>query len=549
MAELTISADDIQGAIADYVSSFEAGTGREEIGTVIDAGDGIAHVEGLPSVMTQELLEFPGGVLGVALNLDEHSVGAVILGEFEKIEEGQQVKRTGEVLSVPVGDAFLGRVINPLGQPIDAQGDIEAETRRALELQAPSVVERQGVGEPLQTGIKAIDAMTPIGRGQRQLIIGDRKTGKTAVCVDTILNQREAWETGDPKQQVRCVYVAIGQKGTTIASVKRALEEGGAMEYTTIVAAPASDSAGFKWLAPYTGSAIGQHWMYNGKHVLIVFDDLSKQADAYRAISLLLRRPPGREAFPGDVFYLHSRLLERCAKLSDALGGGSMTGLPIIETKANDISAFIPTNVISITDGQCFLESDLFNQGVRPAVNVGVSVSRVGGAAQIKAMKEVAGSLRLDLSQYRELEAFAAFASDLDAASKAQLDRGVRLVELLKQAQYSPMAVEDQVVAIFLGTQGHLDSVPAEDVSRFESEFLEHVKASHAEILTGIKESKKLSEEAEGKLVAVINDFKKAFATSDGSSVVPGDEHADALDPKDLEKESVKVRKPAPKKN
>ncbi len=549
MAELTISADDIQGAVQEYVSSFEADSGREEIGTVIDAGDGIAHVEGLPSVMTQELLEFPGGVLGVALNLDEHSVGAVILGEFEKIAEGQQVKRTNEVLSVPVGDAFLGRVINPLGQPIDGQGDIEAEGRRELELQAPSVVQRQGVGEPLQTGIKAIDAMTPIGRGQRQLIIGDRKTGKTAVCVDTILNQREAWETGDPNQQVRCVYVAIGQKGTTIASVKRALEEGGAMEYTTIVAAPASDAAGFKWLAPYTGSAIGQHWMYNGKHVLIVFDDLSKQADAYRAISLLLRRPPGREAFPGDVFYLHSRLLERCAKLSDELGGGSMTGLPIIETKANDISAFIPTNVISITDGQCFLESDLFNQGVRPAVNVGVSVSRVGGAAQIKAMKEVAGSLRLDLSQYRELEAFAAFASDLDAASKAQLDRGVRLVELLKQAQFSPMAVEDQVVAIFLGTQGHLDSVPAEDVSRFESEFLEHVKASHDDILTGIKESKKLSEEAEAKLVSVINDFKKGFAATDGSSVVVGDEGTEALDPEDLEKESVKVRKPAPKKN
>jgi F-type H+/Na+-transporting ATPase subunit alpha len=549
MAELTISADDIQGAVRDYVSSFEADSGREEIGTVIDAGDGIAHVEGLPSVMTQELLEFPGGVLGVALNLDEHSVGAVILGEFEKIAEGQQVKRTNEVLSVPVGDKFLGRVINPLGQPIDGQGDIEAETRRTLELQAPSVVQRQGVSEPLQTGIKAIDAMTPIGRGQRQLIIGDRKTGKTAVCVDTILNQREAWETGDPKQQVRCVYVAIGQKGTTIASVKRVLEEGGAMQYTTIVAAPASDAAGFKWLAPYTGSAIGQHWMYDGKHVLIVFDDLSKQADAYRAISLLLRRPPGREAFPGDVFYLHSRLLERCAKLSDELGGGSMTGLPIIETKANDISAFIPTNVISITDGQCFLESDLFNQGVRPAINVGVSVSRVGGAAQIKAMKEVAGSLRLDLSQYRELEAFAAFASDLDAASKAQLDRGVRLVELLKQAQYSPMAVEDQVVAIFLGTQGHLDSVPAEDVSRFESEFLEHVKASHSDLLTGIKESKKLSEEAEEKLVSVINDFKKGFAATDGSSVVVGDEHAEALDPEDLEKESVKVRKPAPKKN
>ncbi|WKG01912.1 F0F1 ATP synthase subunit alpha [Mycolicibacterium sp. HK-90] len=548
MAELTISAADIEGAIEDYVSSFSADTEREEIGTVVDAGDGIAHVEGLPSVMTQELLEFPGGVLGVALNLDEHSVGAVILGEFEKIEEGQQVKRTGEVLSVPVGDAFLGRVVNPLGQPIDGQGDIAADERRALELQAPSVVQRQGVGEPLQTGIKAVDAMTPIGRGQRQLIIGDRKTGKTALCVDTILNQREAWLTGDPKQQVRCVYVAVGQKGTTIASVKRALEEGGAMEYTTIVAAPASDPAGFKWLAPYTGSAIGQHWMYDGKHVLIVFDDLTKQAEAYRAISLLLRRPPGREAYPGDVFYLHSRLLERCAKLSDELGGGSMTGLPIIETKANDISAYIPTNVISITDGQCFLESDLFNQGVRPAVNVGVSVSRVGGAAQIKAMKEVAGSLRLDLSQYRELEAFAAFASDLDAASKAQLDRGVRLVELLKQPQYSPLAVEDQVIEIFLGTQGHLDSVPAEDVSRFSSELLEHVKASHSDILTGIKETKKLSEEAEEKLVSVINEFKKGFAATDGSSVVVKDAEAEALNPEDLEKESVKVRKPAPKK-
>ncbi|MEZ0051846.1 F-type H+-transporting ATPase subunit alpha [Mycobacterium sp. MAA66] len=548
MAELTISAADIEGAIENYVSTFSASNDREEIGTVVDAGDGIAHVEGLPSVMTQELLEFPGGVLGVALNLDEHSVGTVILGGFEKIEEGQQVKRTGEVLSVPVGDAFLGRVVNPLGEPIDGQGEITAETRRVLELQAPSVVQRQGVSEPLQTGIKAIDAMTPIGRGQRQLIIGDRKTGKTAVCVDTILNQRGAWETGDPKQQVRCVYVAIGQKGTTIASVKRALEEGGAMEYTTIVAAPASDPAGFKWLAPYTGSAIGQHWMYDGKHVLIVFDDLSKQADAYRAISLLLRRPPGREAFPGDVFYLHSRLLERCAKLSDELGGGSMTGLPVIETKANDISAFIPTNVISITDGQCFLESDLFNQGVRPAVNVGVSVSRVGGAAQIKAMKEVAGSLRLDLSQYRELEAFAAFASDLDAASKAQLDRGVRLVELLKQAQYSPLAVEDQVVEIFLGTQGHLDSVPAEDVSRFSAELLEHVKASHADILNGIKETKKLSEDAEANLVSVINEFKKGFAATDGSSVVVKEAGVEALDPAELGQESVKVNKPAPKK-
>ncbi|MGV0700447.1 F0F1 ATP synthase subunit alpha [Mycolicibacter sinensis] len=547
MAELTISSDDIQGAIEEYVGSFSADTAREEVGTVIDAGDGIAHVEGLPSVMTQELLEFPGGVLGVALNLDEHSVGTVILGDFEHIEQGQQVKRTGEVLSVPVGDGFLGRVVNPLGQPIDARGEIEAETRRPLEMQAPSVVQRQSVSEPLQTGVKAVDAMTPIGRGQRQLIIGDRKTGKTALCVDTILNQRQNWETGDPKQQVRCVYVAIGQKGTTIASVRRALEEGGAMDYTTIVAAPASDSAGFKWLAPYTGSAIAQHWMYQGKHVLIVFDDLTKQAEAYRAISLLLRRPPGREAYPGDVFYLHSRLLERCAKLSDELGGGSLTGLPIIETKANDISAYIPTNVISITDGQCFLESDLFNQGVRPAINVGVSVSRVGGAAQIKAMKEVAGSLRLDLSQYRELEAFAAFASDLDATSKAQLDRGARLVELLKQPQFAPMPVEEQVVSIFLGTEGHLDSVPVEDVARFESELLDHIRASEGELLSGIRESKKLSDEASEKLVEVINQFKKGFAATDGSSVVP-DERVEALDEDKLGKEAVQVRRAAPAK-
>ncbi|WP_297598842.1 F0F1 ATP synthase subunit alpha [Mycobacterium sp.] len=547
MAELTISADDIQSAVEEYVGSFTSDTSREEVGAVVDAGDGIAHVEGLPSVMTQELLEFPGGVLGVALNLDEHNVGAVILGDFEKIEEGQQVKRTGEVLSVPVGDGFLGRVVNPLGQPIDGQGDIETDVRRALEIQAPSVVQRQSVKEPLQTGIKAIDAMTPIGRGQRQLIIGDRKTGKTAVCVDTILNQRQNWETGDERKQVRCVYVAIGQKGTTIASVRRALEEGGAMDYTTIVAAPASDSAGFKWLAPYTGSAIAQHWMYDGKHVLIVFDDLSKQAEAYRAISLLLRRPPGREAYPGDVFYLHSRLLERCAKLSDELGGGSMTGLPIIETKANDISAYIPTNVISITDGQCFLESDLFNQGVRPAINVGVSVSRVGGAAQIKAMKEVAGSLRLDLSQYRELESFAAFASDLDATSKAQLDRGARLVELLKQPQYQPMPVEEQVISIFLGTGGHLDSVPVEDVRRFETELLDHIRASEEKILSGIRDTQKLSDEAAEELEKVIKNFKKGFAATGGGSVVP-DEHVEALDEGELEKESVKVKKPAPKK-
>jgi F-type H+-transporting ATPase subunit alpha len=547
MAELTISAQDIQGAIEKYVSSLEIGTGREEVGTVIDAGDGIAHVEGLPSVMAQELLEFPEGVMGMALNLDEHSIGAVILGDFEKIEEGQPVKRTGEVLSVPVGDGFLGRVINPLGEPIDGRGEIVGETRRPLELQAPSVVQRQSVHEPLQTGIKAVDAMTPIGRGQRQLIIGDRKTGKTAVCVDTILNQRQNWETSDPTKQVRCVYVAIGQKGTTIASVRRALEEGGAMDYTTIVAAPASDPAGFKYLAPYTGSAIGQHWMYQGKHVLIVFDDLTKHAEAYRAISLLLRRPPGREAYPGDVFYLHSRLLERCAKLSDELGAGSVTGLPIIETKANDISAYIPTNVISITDGQCFLETDLFNQGVRPAINVGVSVSRVGGAAQIKAMKEVAGSLRLDLSQYRELEAFAAFASDLDEVSKAQLERGARLVELLKQPQYAPMPVEEQVVAIWLGTRGHLDSVPVADVSRFESEFIEQMNTSNAAVMADIRTTQKLSEESEHELVEAVAEFKKGFATTDGSSVVP-EEHVEAMSDADVEKESVQVRKPAPKK-
>ena len=545
MAELTISAEDIQGAIEEYVSTFTGDTKREEVGLVVDAGDGIAHVQGLPSVMTQELLEFPGGVLGVALNLDEHTVGAVILGDFEKLEEGQQVKRTGDVLSVPVGDGFLGRVVNPLGEPIDGRGDIESDERRALEIQAPSVVQRQGVKEPLQTGIKAIDAMTPIGRGQRQLIIGDRKTGKTAVCVDTILNQRKNWESGDEDKQVRCVYVAIGQKGTTIAAVHNTLEEGGAMDYTTIVAAPASDSAGFKWLAPYTGSSIAQHWMYQGKHVLIVFDDLSKQAEAYRAISLLLRRPPGREAYPGDVFYLHSRLLERCAKLSDELGGGSLTGLPVIETKANDISAYIPTNVISITDGQCFLESDLFNQGVRPAINVGVSVSRVGGAAQIKAMKEVAGSLRLDLSQYRELESFAAFASDLDATSKAQLERGERLVELLKQPQNQPVPVEEQVVAIFLGSGGHLDSVPVDDVRRFETEFLDHMRASEEGILAEIRDSQKLSEEAEDKLTKAINDFKKGFAATGGGSVVP-DEHVAALDEEKVAKEAVQVHKPAP---
>ena len=511
MAEWIISAADVEDAIKEYISKFSTNTEREEIGIVADTGDGIAHVEGLPSVMTQEILEFTGGVLGVALNLDERGIGVVLLGNSEKIKERQRVKRTGEVLSVPVGDEFLSRIVNPLGQPIDGREYIKSKFRRALELQAPSVVQRQSVHEPLQTGIKAIDAMTPIGRGQRQLIIGDRKTGKTSICIDTILNQRTAWKTGDQKKQVRCIYVAIGQKGATIANVKRALEERNAMEYTTIIASPASDSAGFKWLAPYTGSAIGQHWMYDSKHVLIVFDDLTKQAEAYRAISLLLKRPPGREAYPGDVFYLHSRLLERCAKLSDKLGGGSMTGLPIIETKANDISAYIPTNVISITDGQCFLETELFNQGVRPAINVGVSVSRVGGAAQVKSMKEIAGSLRLDLSQFRELEAFSAFASDLDSISKSQLDRGIRLVELLKQKQYSPLSIEHQVISIFLGIQGHLDNISVEEISKFTNEFLEHIENNYSSILEDIRTTNSMSEENKKKLVSVVYKFKKMF--------------------------------------
>ncbi|SCE95500.1 ATP synthase F1 subcomplex alpha subunit [Micromonospora coriariae] len=510
MAELTISTEEIRGALERYVSSYSTDVSREEVGTVADTGDGIAHVEGLPSTKTNELLEFEDGTLGVALNLDVREIGVVVLGDSAKLEEGQRVKRTDRVLSVPVGDAFLGRVVNALGQPIDGLGDIADEGYRELELQAPNVMSRQSVFEPLQTGIKAIDAMTPIGRGQRQLIIGDRKTGKTTVALDAILNQRENWRTGDPKKQVRCIYVAIGQKASTIASIKGQLEEAGAMEYTTIVASPASDPAGFKYIAPYTGSSIGQHWMYGGKHVLIVFDDLSKQAEAYRAVSLLLRRPPGREAYPGDVFYLHSRLLERCAKLSDELGGGSMTGLPIIETKANDISAFIPTNVISITDGQIFLETDLFNQGVRPAINVGTSVSRVGGAAQVKPMRKVAGSLRLNLAQYRELEAFAAFASDLDKASRAQLDRGVRLVELLKQPNYSPYPVQEEVVSVWAGTEGKLDDIPVGEIRRFESEFLQYLRHKHAGVLAGIADNQ-WSDDIIGSLDAAISEFKQVF--------------------------------------
>ncbi|RIK15286.1 MAG: F0F1 ATP synthase subunit alpha [Acidobacteria bacterium] len=548
MTELSIRPEEIRDALDQFVQSYEpSAASREEVGRVVDAGDGIAHVEGLPSVMTNELLEFEDGTLGLALNLDVHEVGVIVLGDFSGLEEGQPVRRTGEVLSVAVGDGYLGRVVDPLGNPIDGLGEIETEGRRALELQAPGVMARKSVHEPLQTGIKAIDSMIPIGRGQRQLIIGDRQTGKTTVAVDTILNQKANWESGDPDKQVRCIYVAVGQKGSTIASVRGTLEENGALEYTTIVAAPASDAAGFKYLAPYTGSAIGQHWMYQGKHVLIVFDDLSKQAEAYRAVSLLLRRPPGREAYPGDVFYLHSRLLERCAKLSDDMGAGSMTGLPIIETKAGDVSAYIPTNVISITDGQIYLQADLFNSNVRPAIDVGVSVSRVGGAAQIKAMKSVSGRLKVDLAQFREMEAFAMFASDLDAASKAQLERGARMVEILKQPQSSPVPVEEQVAIIWAGTNGHIDDVPVSDVRRFEADWVDYLRREHQGLLDGIRESGKLGDDTEATLVEAMGAFKQEFDPDSSREVRTGSdedfENIDGLESEDVDQEQIKVRR------
>jgi F-type H+-transporting ATPase subunit alpha len=538
MAELTISSDEIRGALERYVSSYKPEISREEVGTVADAGDGIAHVEGLPSTKTNELLEFEDGTLGVALNLDVRDIGVVILGDFTGIEEGQRVKRTGRVLSVPVGEGYLGRVVDPLGNPLDGLGDIANEGYRELELQAPNVMARQSVNQALQTGIKAIDAMTAIGRGQRQLIIGDRKTGKSTIAIDTIINQRDNWQSGDPEKQVRCIYVAIGQKASTVASVKGTLEEYGAMEYTTIVASPASDPAGFKYLAPYTGSAIGQHWMYAGKHALIVFDDLTKQAEAYRAVSLLLRRPPGREAYPGDVFYLHSRLLERCAKLSDELGGGSLTGLPIIETKGNDISAYIPTNVISITDGQIFLETDLFNAGVRPAINVGTSVSRVGGAAQVKPLRKVAGRLRLDLAQFRELEAFSAFASDLDRASRAQLDKGGRLVELLKQQNYHPVPVELQVVSIWAGTTGQLDDIAVEDIRRFEAEFHQYLRHNRKSLLDRIA-GNEWEDDIVAELEKAVGEFKGDFAAQNRQRDV-NEAPAEAMEEGEEAQESVR---------
>ncbi len=524
MSELTLDPKEIAEALRKNVEGFKPSVEREEVGRVMETGDGIARVSGLPRAMANELLEFPGGVMGLAFNLDEYEIGCVILGDATHIEEGDPVKQTGTILSVPVGDGSLGRVVDALGRPIDGKGPISSETTRALEVQAPTVVQRQPVKEPLQTGIKAIDSMTPIGRGQRELIIGDRQTGKTAIAVDTIINQRDLWGTD---KQVKCIYVAIGQKSSTVAEVVEALREAGALEYTVVLNAPASDPAPFQYIAPYSGAALGAHWMYKGEHALIVYDDLSKQATAYRTLSLLLRRPPGREAYPGDVFYLHSRLLERAAKLSDELGGGSLTALPIIETKGGDVSAYIPTNVISITDGQIYLEPDLFYAGVRPAVNVGISVSRVGGNAQIKAMKQVAGRLRLDLAQFRALEAFAEFGSELDKASQQQLSRGARLVEILKQPQYRPEPVEDQVVSIFAATSGDLDAYPVEDAKRFERELLGFLRTRHPQIPESIRTKGTLPDELEAELKGAIEEFKSNFVATEvalGSEEAAGKE-------------------------
>jgi len=507
-AEFQISPDEISSALRKHISEFTPRLAKEEVGRVEEVGDGIARVSGLPTAMANEMLEFPGGVTGLAMNLEEDSIGAIILGEADRIEEGGAVKQTGRVLSVGVGDEFLGRVVDALGRPLDGKGPIKATDQRQLEVQAPGVTARQPVKNPLQTGIKAIDAMTAIGRGQRQLIIGDRQTGKTAIAIDAIINQRENWGTDNA---VKCIYVAVGQKASTVAEVMGSLEEAGALQYTVIVNAAASDPAPFQYLAPYSGCAMGQHWMENGEDALIVYDDLSKQAIAYRQLSLLLRRPPGREAYPGDVFYLHSRLLERAAKLSDENGGGSLTALPIIETKGGDVSAYIPTNVISITDGQIFLETDLFFSGVRPAINVGISVSRVGGNAQIKAMKQVAGRLRLDLAQFRELEAFAEFGSELDKASQAQLDRGGRVVELLKQSQYNPFSVEDQVISIWAVSNGYLDDLPIDKARDFEAGLLDHMQSRHSDVGDQIKDKGALPEELEEKLKKAVEEFKSSY--------------------------------------
>jgi F-type H+-transporting ATPase subunit alpha len=513
MAELSISAQDVTSALRAMLDEYEPSTSEEQVGRILSTGDGIATIVGLPDTMANELLDFGSGTFGIAMNLDDDTIGAVIMDRDDSVQEGQTVSRTERVLSVPVGDALVGRVVDPLGRPIDGKGPLSEDGidgQRPLEVQAASVVERQPVSEPLQTGIKVIDAMTPIGRGQRELIIGDRQTGKTAIAVDTIINQKQYWGT---ENAVKCVYVAIGQKGSTVAEVAATLEKHGAMEYTTIVNAPASSPAAFQYIAPYSGAAICANWMYKGEHTLIVYDDLTKQADAYRQLSLLLRRPPGREAYPGDVFYLHSRLLERAAKLSDELGAGSMTALPIIETKANDVSAFIPTNVISITDGQIFLETDLFYQGVRPAMNAGISVSRVGGAAQRPAMKKVSGTLRLDLASYRELEAFASFGSDLDEASQRQINRGERVVEILKQGQYAPMPVELQVVSVWSVVNGRVDDIPVEDVRRFETELQDYMTSRHGDLLERLR-TEKLEGELADQLETAVDAFVDGFEPS-----------------------------------
>ncbi|HEY5111169.1 MAG TPA: F0F1 ATP synthase subunit alpha [Acidimicrobiales bacterium] len=504
MTELTISASEITEALRKHVTDFNPAVAAEQVGRVVEVGDGIARVSGLPSAKVNELLEFEDGTVGLAMNLDEETIGAVVLGSVDGIEEEQVVRSTGRILSMPVGDALLGRVVNALGEPIDGKGPLVNPKQRRMEIQAPGITGRQPVSEPLQTGIKAIDAMTPIGRGQRELIIGDRKTGKTTVGIDTILNQKG--------QGVKCIYVAVGQKNSSVAQTVKILEDHGAFAYTVVVVAGAGDPAPFKFLAPYAGCAIGQEWMENGEHALVIYDDLSKQAEAYRQISLLLRRPPGREAYPGDVFYLHSRLLERAAKLSDELGGGSLTALPIIETKAGDISAYIPTNVISITDGQIFLQSDLFYSGVRPAIDVGNSVSRVGGAAQIKAMRSVAGTLKIDLAQFRDLESFATFGSELDKSSQQQLDRGYRLTELLKQGLNAPVPVEEQCVVIYAGTRGWLDTVPVEDVIRFEAELLTDFRAKHTDLLAHIRDTGTLPEPE--KIDAAMKSFTDSFSVS-----------------------------------
>ena len=520
MAELTIDTGSIAEAIRRNLEGFQPEVELAQVGRITEVGDGIARISGLPGAAVNEMLEFENGTIGLALNLDEDSIGAVVLGEVDEIEEGQAVRSTGDILSVPVGDALLGRVVNALGEPVDGKGPIVGADTRRMEVQAPGITGRKPVHEPIQTGIKAIDSLIPIGRGQRELIIGDRKTGKTTVAMDTILNQKG--------QGVKCVYVAIGQKASTVAQAVATLAERGAMEYTVVVVAPASDPAPFKYLAPYAGCAMGQHWMDNGGHALAVYDDLSKQAEAYRQMALLLRRPPGREAYPGDVFYLHSRLLERAAKLSDERGAGSLTALPIIETKAGDVSAYIPTNVISITDGQIFLQDDLFKSGVRPAVDVGISVSRVGSAAQIKAMKTAVGTLKADLQQFRELEAFAAFGSDLDAVSQAQLDRGYRLTELLKQGIQTPMPVEEQVVSLYAGTRGYLDTIPIEDVARFEAELLEWVRTRNADLMSAVVDTGAVDEEA---LEAAVS----AFAAQFESSAEPEGDEPDAESQADAE--------------